>query len=156
MTAAVVICALLILATFGGVAVVSYAERPARGKHARAADVPEAAQLPAAGRLPMLPDEPRPLAWPQDDPGQWWDEKPPQPSVVEVITGPGTRIAQTSGLTLNVLARVRDTLLPDAWRPEPGEATFTPADADPTCTDLAPVTRAPGLDRAGLIARYLP
>ena len=154
MTAAAVILALLILATFGGVAVVSYADRPARGKHARAADVPEPAQLPAAGRLPMLPDEPRPLAWPQDDPGQWWGVPPPQPSVIEVITGPGTRIAETSQLALNVLGRVRDRLR--ELSPPPA-ATFTAADPDATRTDMPVVPSAgPPLDRAGLIARYLP
>jgi hypothetical protein len=39
----------------------------------------------------------------------WWDEDPP-PVRVEVLTGPGRRIAQTSELTLSVLARVRDRL----------------------------------------------
>ena len=143
MTAAVVICAAVILAVTCGLAAVWYAERPARGRHARAAAaVPEPAQLPAAGRLPMLPDEPR----------EWWGVPPPQPYVVEVITGPGTRIAQTSELVLNVLGRVRDTFrdLP------PTDATFTPAGADDTRADLPPVTRGPAMSRAELIERYLP
>src|SRR5208282_6122948 len=40
----------------------------------------------------------------------WWDEKPPMPAAVEVLTGPGTAIAQTSEVTIGVLARVRDRL----------------------------------------------
>ena len=154
MIAAAVICTALILATTGGLLCVWGAERPARGKHSRRADVPEAAPLPAAGQLPMLPDEPRPLAWPQDDPGQWWGVPPPQPSVIEVITGPGTRIAQTSELVLNVLGRVRDRLR--ELSPPPA-ATVTAADPDATRTDMPVVPSAgPDLDRAELIARYLP
>ncbi len=41
------------------------------------------------------------------------------------------------------LARVADKLLPDAWKPGPGEATFTPADPDATMTDLPAVPGAP-------------
>jgi hypothetical protein len=33
---------------------------------------------------------------------------------------------------------MRDALLPDAWKPEPAAATFTPADPDVTLTDLRP------------------
>ena len=130
MTAAVVICVLLILTTLGGLVVVHYAEQPASGKHVKAGAAPEPPPLPAAGRLPMLPDEP----------AGWRDEEPPPPAV-EVLAGPGRRIAQTSEPTLGVLGRVRDALLPDAWQPGPGEATFTPADPDVTWTDLQPVTR---------------
>lgn len=73
----------------------------------------------------------------------WWNERPPQPPAVEILTGPGTRISCTSEVTIGVLARVRDKLMPDAWRPEPGEVTFTPADPDATRTDLPAVTDAP-------------
>lgn len=70
---------------------------------------------------------------------EWWKQLPPAGEPLEVLTGPGTRIPQTSEATIGVLARVRDKLLPDAWRPEPGEVTFTPADADATRFDLQPV-----------------
>ena len=134
---------LLILALAGAAIVVYLAERPAGGKHSRHAAVPEPAPLPAAGRMPMLPDEPP----------QWWDVPPPQPPVIEVITGPGTRIAETSQLALNVLGRVRDRLR--ELSPPPA-ATFTAADPDATRTDMPVVPSGPDLDRAELIARYLP
>lgn len=69
----------------------------------------------------------------------WWKQLPPAGEPLEVLTGPGTRIPQTSEATIGVLARVRDKLLPDAWRPEPGEVTFTAADPDATRFDLQPV-----------------
>jgi hypothetical protein len=119
---------LLVLTLGGGFLVIHYAERPVRGRHARNAAPPEPPPLPAAGRLPMLPDGPGGPSGPDEpdeaSPPGWWDREPPPPAV-------------------EVLARMRDALLPDAWKPEPGMPAFTPADPDATCTDLAPVTGAP-------------
>ena len=46
-------------------------------------------------------------------------------------------------MTIGVLARVRDALMPAAWQPDtPGEVTFTPAGPDATLTDLRAVPAA--------------
>ena len=74
-----------------------------------------------------------------EQPPDWWDQPAPA-GRVEVLPGAATRIAATSQLTLSVLTRVRDALLPDAWRPPPAGVTFTPADPEVTCTDLPVVT----------------
>jgi len=133
---AIVTCALLLLTTIAGLCCVSYCGQPARGKHARAAVVPEPEPADPAGPHWDLAGDSC-----GTDEADWWDQQPPEPPAIAVLTAPGTRITQTSELTLRVLGRVRDALLPDAWRPEPsGEVTFTPADPDVTCTDLPAVT----------------
>lgn len=124
--------------------------------------------LPEPPEGPVVPDcdpPPAEITWPADDwagrprdpedPGPeprdetWWDQRPPQPPAVEILTGPGTSNPQTSAVTISTLAtardavtlgRVRDKLMPEAWKPdEPGDVTFTPADPDATLTDLRPV-----------------
>jgi hypothetical protein len=119
-------------------ALLAITRQPGTGRHARArAASAEADQFVAElrGGVGCLPPagQRAPLA------EGWWNVPPPQPPAVEVLTGPGMQIPQTSAVTIGVLARVRDGLLPDAWRPEPGEVTFTPADADETRLDLQPV-----------------
>jgi hypothetical protein len=104
---AIVLSAVMIIACILGLVWVSYAQRPASGKHAR---------HPAPEPVPFA--DPADVTDPDGDSfvGQitapdrdWWDQEPP-PSRVEVLTGPAARIAQTSALTMNVLARVRDGL----------------------------------------------
>lgn len=132
----VVIC-FLIAAGFGGLIVIICAERPAPGRHVRGTAIPGPAQ--------DEPDEPG-----ETDERDWWDQQAPQPPAVEILAGPRAPVPQASAVTIGTLARLRDALMPDAWKPdEPGDVTFTPADPDATCTDLKPVTR----ETAG---RYLP
>lgn len=152
----------LILLAIAGHALYAIATRDARGRHARRPAVPfadpqdqadpDGSQFieqisdpqgstgpPPLDALARLEASRGILAGPDLE---WWKQLPPPPAV-EVITGPGTSIRQTSALTLSVLAKVRDALMPDAWRPEPGEVTFTPADPDATRTDLQAVEDAP-------------
>lgn len=132
--------------------------QPPAGRHARIpGPTPEGARFAADLQgLPEPQEEPAEITWPGDDwegrprdpedPGpeprdeRWWDQRPPQPPAVEILTGPAAPIRQTSEVTISTLARLRDALLPEAWRPdEPGEVTFTPADPDATRTDLRAV-----------------
>jgi hypothetical protein len=118
---------------FGCAALAFLAATKPAGQHARRRDPgDEARQF-----TEELRGGPQPVT--HEPPGErWWDEQPPQPPAVEILTGPGTRIRQTSEVTIGTLARVRDKLLPDAWKPEPAAAMFTPADPDVTLTDLRP------------------
>lgn len=91
------------------------------------------------------PDEqPAPAPYdPVDD--IWWSVKPPPPPVTVMTPAaadPVPAIAATPALSLRVLSRVRDALMPEAWK-EDAVATFTPADPDATCVDLPAVTDAP-------------
>ena len=102
---------------------------PYQARHDRAGPVPQPPGLPAPGRLPMLPDEPAPQPLPVLDDENWWD-------------GPAAA------------AELLDALK----EPAPAGPTFTPADPDPTWTDLPPVTlpRPVVRDPGHLTARYLP
>ena len=58
----------------------------------------------------------------------WWEQHAPRPSRVEVLTGPGTQIRQTSEVTAAVLARGTGQfpmLPPD---PDPDPTLIQPAD----------------------------
>lgn len=149
---AIVVCALILIACIAGQMVVGVLRPPARGKHARsvpAAVIPETAPADAPAVCPKCGT----AGCLEDEAVDWWDTEPPQPPAVEILTGPAAPAPQTSAVTIGVLARVRDALLPDAWRPPPAEATFTPADADVTCTDLQPIAlvRAEQAPRADVI-----
>ena len=140
----------------GAWALLAIIRQPPAGRHAR---IPGASLEGArfAAELQGLPEpqEEKPVQYapPEtgepDEPG-WWDQQPPQPPAVEILTGPGTSNPQTSAVTISTLAtardaftlaRLRDALLPDAWKPdEPGEATFTQAEACETRADIPAVT----------------
>ena len=61
----------------------------------------------------------------RDPDGDWWDRHAPPPRV-EVLTGPGTRIRQTSEVTASVLARGT------------GQFPMLPPDPDPDVTGVQP------------------
>lgn len=140
------------------------------GRHARArAASAEADQFVAELRSDagVLPREE--LYTPLDE--GWWNVPPPDSAVQAVQAGPeelpgelaGTPppafaaavptlavrqprpvpgVPRSGGVAdLGLLRRMRDALLPDAWRPPP--PTFTPADPDVTRFDLPAVTDAP-------------
>lgn len=114
------------------------------GQHARRrAQTGEGARFGAylRGEDPGEQPAPEPATEP-DDPADagWWDVPPPPGPVT---ADPGPAIAATSATTLRVLTRIRDALMPDAWKPEPAAATFTPAGADETCTDLPAIRDVP-------------
>jgi hypothetical protein len=143
MLPAFIVCAAALLGCFG-TAIWITARQPAAGRHARrAAASAEGDRFVAElrGEDPPPEEQPGPPGRGDPDDTAWWDVTPPQPPAVEVLTGPGAPIRQTSEVTIGVLARVRDKLLPDAWRPPP--PTFTPADPDATMTDLPAIAGAP-------------
>jgi hypothetical protein len=72
--------------------------------------------------------------WPPPEPGEpddgFWEQHAPLPARVEVITGPGTRIRQTSEVTASVLAKGTGQLTmlpPDPPAPPPDETGEIPA-----------------------------
>lgn len=147
---AIVAGAVMIIACITGLLWVSYAQRPAAGRHARHpepvpfADPADTSDPDGAGYVGQLTEPPAGPAWPDEDEPDagWWAQHAPPPAV-EVLTGPDRRIAQTAQLTLGVLERVRDRLL--EIPPDGTTATFTPAPGvtmpasdDPDTTGVQP------------------
>lgn len=131
---------LAVLFGCGSWACLAITRQPGTGKHARrTAPTAEAAGFAAYLHGDPEPPEEAPVPAAPYDPVDdiWWDVKPPPAPVLAVRQPrpvPGAPRARGSAGPL--LVRVRDALLPDAWRPEPATATFTPAGADETRTDL--------------------
>ena len=122
---AIVLGAVMIIACITGLLWVSYARRPAGGRHARHpepvpfADPADAADPDGGQFVQELAGASPDYCTGYDHPGWddedeidagWWAQQPPMPPVVEVLTGPAAKIAHTSAMTLNVLTRVRDAL----------------------------------------------
>lgn len=132
------------------------ARQPAAGRHARPhhgrhefADAADRDDPDGAGYVSQLLTDAA-AAWQVTSMGDadWWEQEPP-PALVEVLTGPATRIRHDSALTLGVLARVRDKLRELDDDSEPGEAcpacrhwicVCGDGEPDSTLTDLHAVT----------------
>ena len=65
---ALIILLIVIIAAIAYLAAPELKADPYQARHDRTKPTPEPPVLPAPGRLPMLPEEPR---WPQDE--TWWD-----------------------------------------------------------------------------------